>query len=315
MPAGKVWNVEWLNQNAQRNYPIAEGASMKDVTGTFELPADFIVDLVWPVQASANVQAGNFYVHTVTVFGEGVTITLGYQGLSSSTVGSVSVASGTHTQNQSYFINGVGDFFDSIGKITIGSLENISSSSGLYRFDLAGARLESTVVRPNLRGVSSIVLVNGSDTSDPLSGDIELIAGQNIRLTPIDDGLGNPQIRIDAIQGEGLNQGCDCSGELPASGEPIRTINGIAPDANGNFNLQGDDCLNLAAIENGLQITDSCSQACCGCTELEKIVEDLEKLRDQVNTLDKLMNRLDTSVNTAMVNLIASKTSNLTCGS
>ena len=316
MPPGKIWNVEWLNQNSQRNYPIAEGVNRKDVTGTFELPTDLIVDLVWPVHAAATVQSDRFFVHSVTMFGEGLTITIGYHidgNPEGDPIGSVSVARATHTINQSYFINGIGDFFDSIGKITIGSLDNALSTGGLFNFDLSGARLESTVIRPNLRGVSAVVLVNGDDRSDPIFGDIEFAAGTNIRLVPNDNPGGNPQIRIDAIRGAGLNQECDCSDQLPLDAEPIRTINGIPPDENGNFNLLGDECLQLTPIDNGLQMEDECSQACCGCDELEKIIQDMELLAVQINTLDNLTSRLDGSVNTAMVNLIASKSSDLPC--
>ena len=316
MPPGKVWNVEWLNQNSQRNFPIAEGVNREDVTGTFKLPLDLIVDLVWPVHAAADVQADRFYIHSVTIFGTGLTITLGYHivgDLNGSPIGSVSVASATHTLNQSYFISGIGDFYDSIGKITIGNLTNTLTAGGLYNFNLLTARLESTIIRPNLRGVSAIILVNGSDRSDPIFGDVELVSGTNTRLVTNANPGGNPQIRIDAIQGAGLNQECDCSDQLPEDAPCIRTINGIPPDEAGNFNLLGDDCFQLEAIDNGLQVIDACSQACCGCEELEKIIQDIETLSIQINTLDNLTSRLDSTVNSALVNVLISKSGDLPC--
>lgn len=316
MPPGKIWNVEWLNQNSQRNYPISEGASRKDTTGTFELPLDLVVDLVWPVHASADIQTDRFYIHSLTVFGESITITLGYHIVGQpegNPIGSVSVAQATHQVNQSYFISGIGDFFDSVGKITIGKLENTLSSGGLYSFDLDGARLEPTVIRPNLRGVSGVILVNGDDQSDTLFGDIEFVAGTNVRLVPNPNPSGNPQIRIDAIRGAGLNQECDCTDQLPEDAPCIRTINGIPPDDSGNFFLEGDDCFQLESTDHGLKVKDECSEACCGCEELEKILQDLEQLTVQISTLDNLTNRLDSTVNTAMVNLIASKSGELPC--
>ena len=318
MPPGKTWNVEWLNQNSQRNYPLSEGVNRKDVTGTFELPLDLILDLVWPVQAAADVQTDRFYVYSVTAFGEGVTVTLGYHivgQLEGTPIGSVSVAAATHQENQAYFISGIGDFYDSIGKITIGRLDNILTSGGLYNFSLDNSRLEPTVVRPNLRGVSAMILVNNEDRSDPIHGDVELVAGTNVRLVPSPNPGGNPQIRIDAIQGAGLNQECDCSDQLPEDAPCVRTINGIPPDDAGNFTFLGDECITLEGVDNGIQMKDACSQACCGCEELEKIIQDLEQLLLQVNTLDNLTSRLDSTVNTAMVNLISSKSSDLPCDS
>lgn len=319
MPVDAIWNAEWLNQNANRFYPISEEASNKDVTGSFEIPRDLIVDLVWPVQTAAIVQSDRFYVYSIAIFGSGITITLGYHIVGDPEgvpIGSVSIPSDTHQTNQSYFIAGTGtDFYDSVGKITIGNLDNSLGVAGYYKFDLNGARLESTVVRPNLRGVSAIILINGEDVSDPLAGDIELVAGTNIRLVPTPSaGPGyNPQIRIDAITGAGLVQDCSCSGTRPADAPCIRTINGIPPDNDGNFTLQGDDCLELEPIENGININDKCSEACCGCEELKKILGDLDILNAQVSTLESFASKLNAQVDAAVINLLASKSGDLPC--
>jgi len=316
MPGSGIWNIEWLNQNAQRGYPLSEEATRRDVSGTFVLPTDLIVDLVWPVQAASTIQTDRFYVSSVAVFGTGITISLGYwpdTAIEGTAIGSVSVATATHQRNQSYFISGIGDFFDSIGKITIGDLANTLQTGGLFQFDLEGGRIEPTVVRPNLRGVSALILVNGQDRSDPIVGDVELVAGRNIRLVQNPNPGGNPQIRIDAISGAGLNQECLCTDTQPDVAGPIRTINGIAPDQDGNFILLGDDCIELAGITAGISMKDRCSQACCGCEELAKIVADLETMMNQVSTMDGLTKRLDASVQSAITNLLASKTGELPC--
>lgn len=318
MPIGKVWNVEWLNQNANRNYPVSEEATAKDVSGTFTLPPNLIVDLVWPVHASMDVQTDRFYLKSIAVFGVGITIVLGYWkdgDLEGKAIGSISVTRDTHTLNQSYFIAGVGDFYDSVGKIAIGSLDEVLNTAGYYNFDLAGGRLESTVMRPNLRGVTSLVIVNGEDRGDPMQGDIELIAGTNFRLVPILNPGENPKIRFDAISGAGLTQTCDCSDKLPQDAPPIKTINGIPADANGNFNLSGDECLLFTGITNGIEATDQCSQSCCGCKELDKIVTDLEQLTLQVSTLNNLTSRLDAQITNATLNVLSSKSGELPCPS
>jgi hypothetical protein len=161
--------------------------------------------------------------------------------------------------------------------------------------------------------VSAVILVNGEDRSDPLVGDIELVAGTNIRLVPNPNPGGNPQIRIDAITGAGLTQDCSCAGKLPADAPCIRTINGIAPDANGNFTLLGDSCLILTAITNGLQITDKCSSSCCGCDELQKVVSDLDQMNLQITTLESFASQLNAQVSAALINLLASKSGELPC--
>jgi hypothetical protein len=318
-----LWNVPWLNQNAQRNYPLSEEASGYDVTGTFQIPLDLIVDFIWPVQASADTQTDRFFIHSIALFGAGVAISVGYMQLPSldngnqdtpTIVGSVSVARDTHQRNQSYYIHGVGDFYDSVGKITIGDLDNLDNLGGSYTFDLAGARLEPTVIRPNLRGVSAIVLVNGNDRSAPITGDIEFTTGQNIELqagtSPIS---GLPQIKISARNGLALNEECECT-NTAAKGEPIRSINGISADPlTGDFKLIGDDCLKLEPSQGGLKIVDECSKSCCGCDELAAILTDLEEMNLQINTMDGLYNQLSSQIQNAMGALIASKTNELPC--
>jgi len=309
MPTNGTWNLEWLNQNAQRNYPLSEEASLQDISSTFTLPLDLVVDLVWPVHADATVETDKFQIHSISIFGSGVTITIGYDG---SPIGAISVASATHTRNQSYFISGTGDFHDSVGKVTVGSLENTMSSAGAYFFDLTGGRLEPTVIRPDLRGVTGIVLVNGDDRSETLTGDIELIAGRNCRLTPISNPGGNSQIRIDAISGEGLNNECDCD-NLPETASPIYTINGISPDVNGNFTLSGSDCLTITELANGIKLVDVCSDACCGCEELEPIVAVLQQMEAQITTLEGFTTRMNAEVSAALLNVLASKTGEFPC--
>jgi hypothetical protein len=312
-----------LNQNAQRNYPLSEEADLRDVTGTIKLPLDLIVDLVWPVQAASSVQSDRFYIHSMAMFGTAITITMGYMQPPSLAngfvdtplaIGSVSVSRDTHQRNQSYFIHGAGEFSDSVGKITIGDLDNVANIGGSYTFDLSGSRIEPTAVRPNLRGVSALVLVNGSDRSQQLTGDIEFVTGQNVDLQVTTSAItGNPQIRISALNGLALNEECECS-NTPTTAQPIRTVNGIPSDTlSRDFKLLGDDCLQFEAIEGGLRIVDKCSSSCCGCNELNTILTDLETMNIQINTMSGLYDQMNAQVSTAMVAALASKTNELPC--
>ena len=101
-------------------------------------------------------------------------------------------------------------------------------------------------------------MVNGTETSEPLTGHIVLTAGSNMRLTPILVEGQDPQIRFDAISGEGLIELCVCSDEVEI-GPPIRVINSVAPLPNGDFTLLGNDCLEITPLEHGLQLIDKCS--------------------------------------------------------
>jgi len=297
MPRG-TWNLEWLNHNSQRAYPLAEDATKVDISGSFTLPDDFIVALYLPIQGTMNVDPSLFFLQSVSIFSTGYNISIAYHNGSAdpTIVASVNIAKSTHTENTSYALAGINEFDDTVGKIVVGNISEIEAvGDAQYLFDYDDGKLDSDVVRPMIRGISSIVLINGTEESERIYGDIELQAGTNIRLTPILLVGEDPTIRIDAITGEGLVEDCVCEDE-PPEGPGIRRINGVPPTTSGDFTLLGDDCLAIEPIKFGLQLKDICSDPCCGCEELEAIVGDLERFGEAATTLRNFVNRLEAEV-------------------
>lgn len=298
MPRG-IWALEWLNENSQRSYPLAEHATGKDKTGAFTLPNDFLLGLYLPVHAGLAVNSSRFHVRWVTSFAQGYSVTIGYtpdDGSSPVEVATAVITKYAHTENTTYALAGTGDFDDTVGQVVIGNTASIDEQPvGQFEFDLVGGALDPDVVRPIIRGVSSIRIQNGTEVSSKLTGDIELRAGQNIALQIIQLSGADPVIRIDAVDGAGLNEECTCT-ENDETAPAIRTINGISPDALGDFTLLGDDCLAINPIEYGLQLRDVCSEPCCGCEELEAITLDLEKFGANAQTLRLFVTRLAAEV-------------------
>lgn len=299
-----IWNQDWLNQNSQRKYPLSEEAGLKDTTSSFTIPNDFLVDLIWPVHADVSIDPSLFHVVGIGIYGSGVTLAIGYDGV---VVGSVSIDAASFTRNQSFIVQGTGDFYDTVGKVVIGSLENVLRSAGFFSFDVANGRFEPTTIKPDIRGINSIYLQNGSDLIGPLQGDVIFQAGTNFLLNLFPGLTGEPdRIVFNAIDGAGLNQDCECdeNAELPC----VQTINGIAPDGVGDFTLLGDDCLSLEAIANGIQLTDECAKPCCGCEELAVVESTLSFVVDQVHSLSNLASRLEAALQVTQTNLLSSKT-------
>ena len=77
MPRG-TWNLEWLNHNSQRAYPLAEDATKVDVTTDFTLPDDFIVGLYIPVQGTMNVDPSLFFLRSLAIFSTGYNLSIAY---------------------------------------------------------------------------------------------------------------------------------------------------------------------------------------------------------------------------------------------
>lgn len=304
-----VWNLEWLNQNSQRSYPFDEEATQQDVTGSFLVPDDFLVSLYFPVHAGFDVQPERFFIRSIAAYAGGYTIALGYDDDSANppVVASAVVARDTHQENNSYPLVGVTnhavDFADAVGRVTIGRLDSVDQQpAGLYYFDYAGGRLDTDCIRLSLRGVSSLRVVNGNEVSQRLYGDITLVAGANISLTPVLQDNADPILIINAISGAGLTETCVCDTE-DVTAPPIRTINDIPPDAGGNFSLLGSNCLEISPISHGLRLTDVCSEPCCGCRELEAITRTIEQFGNSATTLTNFVNRLE-AVTTQFSNVV-----------
>lgn len=300
MPLG-IWNVQWLNQNSQRSYPLTDWSTGRPVGAVegdgIEIPDNFIVALYFPVHAGLEVQPERFFIRDLGVYPTGYNIGIGYDDDSSDPplVGVVNIAKSTHVENTSYAVAGVNDFDDCVGKIAIGKLNDIDRiPPGQYTFTRAGAALEVDCIWPNIRGIVSLTVVNGQERSDRLYGDIELIAGDNMRITAVDSETADPSIIFSAIDGEGLNEQCICEEEL--EGPCIRYINGIPPYPDGNFRMIGDDCMELFPIEHGIQIRDVCSEPCCGCEELDALVRQIDRFADGVMTLQNFASRLSSEV-------------------
>ena len=298
MPAVPIVNVGWLNQNALRAYPLSENASRRDTTDSYTLPDDLLVDMVLPVNASLNYNPSSFYVSSVDIFGSGITIEISYwTGVAGAPVGSIAIDTATVTENKTYYLQGEDDFEGVLGKVVIGDTSTALQRPGSYAFDLAGGRIESSVVVPDLRGVTGFrVIEDETDEGVLYQGDIAFEPGANFRIT-VSDYAGVKVLTFSAIDGEGTIADCVCEGEL-AELEPIRTINGVLPDDLGNISLIGDDCLEVTpqAGENAVQLTDKCSKPCCGCPELDVLVDDQKRVRDQVQTLENLTSKLEANL-------------------
>lgn len=308
-------NLQWLDHNSARRYPLAADATAKDRGGAFEVPDEFIVGLYLPIHVSLNVQAQHFMLKSIAAYGGGYTITIGYyDGTDVNTVAVATVPRATHTTNTSYILRGVDEFYDSLGSITIGKLEGIDAQPpGLWYFDLEGSRLEVDAIRPQLRGVTSLRIMNGDTLSDAITGDVVLRAGTNFRITPTLELDEDPIIIFDAIEGAGLNEECVCVTDIEAS-PPIRTINKIPPTADGNFTLLGNDCLELNEIENGLEINDTCAKPCCGCQELATVTTALEEFGQAATTMQNFMVNLEARVTQMDLSVLGSKLSDRGCG-
>lgn len=308
------FNLEWLNHNAQRNYPLFSEASCLDKTGSFKIPEDFLLGLTLPIHAAMDVDINQFFIREVGSWSNGYSLTISHDdGSSIIDVASAMIPTSGHFRNKSYTLGGTEPFTDTVGQIVVGKLSTIDQQpEGVWEFDLAATRLEHIAIRPILRGVQSIRVVNGSEQSVALQGDVEIVAGENMQITPLVISGQNPKLIFSAISGEGTIEECVCEGE-DTSLVPITSINGVTPTASGEMNLIGDDCIEIVATENGLKLVDNCCSPCCGCQELEAITRDLERFETQRVTLQDFVSSLQTTSNEFSLTVLGARLGDRGC--
>jgi hypothetical protein len=296
VPVG-LTHLEWLNENSQRAYPLTEDATKQDTTEAFELPDDFILGIQFPVHAGLDVESGKFFLRKLSIFGVGFNISIAYDDGSANPpiVASTVISKSTHVEYDYYALPGKNDFSDSVGTIIIGKLSTINSlPPGQYTFDYEDGKLEVDAIIPHVRDVRSITVVNGSERSERLYGDIEINAGSNIQITAVVTANQPSEIHISAIDGAGLDENCVCDDAIDAP--PIRTINGVSATTAGDFTLVGDDCIEIQSGSNSLLFADKCSSPCCGCEELEALTAEMEIFGTQAATVTGFINRLQSEV-------------------
>lgn len=293
MPIGN-WNLQWLNHNSQRSYPLTERATKTDTTGTVRLPDSFLVALYLPIHSGLAFAPNRFFIKSLLVAPTGFNITIGYD--NNGTVVDVAAANivrSNYQPNRSYALGGLDDFDDCVGRVVLGALDEIDQMPpGLYEFTFAAGELEPDTIRPMLRAVTRLRVSNNGETSAPIYGDVTLVAGNNVRITAVSFAT-ETEIIFDAISGTNLNEECYC--ETPEIGACIRCINGVC-STDGNFILAPDDCIQITPMSNGLKFSDTCAQPCCGCTELDAIVNQINRFGDGVTTLQNFITRLGSEV-------------------
>lgn len=302
-----IWNLEWLNTNSQRSYPLAEFSSKVDSSGTFTIPDSLLLGLYLPIHSGLVAYPESFYVKSLSIFATGLNIEIGYwNGTSGVAAASATVAFASHSEYKTYSLVGSDIFIDCFGKIVFGKLDELNSlPAGAYDFNFTAGQIDTDAIRPSIRGVSSVSIVNGSSTSSRLQGDISFIAGTNMSISSSGSN-GNYNITFSAISGQGLNIDCNCVNDN-TPGDCIRTINGIGPDTSGNIAITGDDCISVSAVQNGLQLEDNCSKPCCGCTELQAVTNDLVRFGEAATGLTNFLNRLEGSVNRMNLTVLGSR--------
>lgn len=278
-------NLDFLNLNSIRNYPIKEGASRISDNEAFTLPNDLIVDLQLAATYDPSVE---FFISKISNFSD--TITIQISDIAGTIAGYFTINVANVTKYSSIYFSAADSYIEATGVLTVGSLDGLlEQPTGNYFFTSTATKLEARAVIPALKGINRVIFQNANGTTFEATGDITIVARTNLRFS-------NPEankIVIDAGEDLGLNIDC---GDVPPC---IKTINTLPPDENGNFTLDFSDCVTLTPIpaNTGLVIQDVCCKPCTGCNEIETLTNRLTTLESSLLALRNYFDSLNTLFN------------------
>jgi len=266
-----IENLDFLNQNSLRNYPIKEGAPRISTDGVLTLPNNFIVDF----QLAATYDpTRRFFISKISNFEDSMQIEISDE--NSIVAGTFNITVVSHTPYKEYFLTPTDYYVGATGVIVIDDYTSFNIT-GVFNFNISNTEFETRTVIPALRGINRLIFTNADGTSYSYTGDVVIEARTNLRFKA---GVGNTVI-LDAGENIGLNT--ICSDYVGC----IKTINGIPGDAEQNFTLDFSDCITLTPIpaNTGLLLQDVCCKPCVGCSEIGELTTRLTTTETNLVTL------------------------------
>lgn len=307
---------EFANRSADSKYPLHPAATGVDTTGAFTIPNDFLVGLYLSVPADSGFSPESFHVRQIIYTRARCSVVIGaVSGTTTLAVGQFDVietqaAAQLLTYGYAFSTFTAADAYaEFTGRLMVGGLDSLKlQPQGVYQFTPITAGISVDCVRPKLRHISAFEVVNNSGQVFRLTGIVRLTGGTNANVRIAVEG-GQRVVVFDAVDGSQLNDQMNCQ---QITSTTIKTVNGLPGNSDGEINLIGSRCLEIAPQQQGLQLTNGCSEPCASCEEAQALKSLVDPFVTQVPTLTSLINRIDIMVSQLQSN-IAMSTSNA-CG-
>ena len=279
-----IESLDWTTLNSLRRYPVREGLSASSTDGLFNLPDTLIVDFT--LCATSDVSA-RFYISKI--FNKLSSVSIEISDYSDVVVGAFQIQKDTHEQDNDYYLTTTSSYSGANGKITIGSLEDLATQpAGLFVFDKTATEFEPRTIIPGRVGLSRMTFVDASNGEYSMTGTVTLASRNNLLFSY----PGGETVILDAGDNLGLSKIC-------SSATPVQSINGVIPDADGNINFIGLNCLKVSnSSQFTLDISDTCCTPCSGCEDLETLTTRLTSLENKFLDLKSSYNNVNAQLST-----------------
>lgn len=271
-------NLDFLNQNTLRAFPIREITTRSSVDDRFVIPDDFLVDLIMAIDSDVT---SRYYISEIINLPEQILISISNQ--AGSLIGNFTVVQNAHTLYKEYYLAPTAEFAGANAKLVVAKLDSLRSlPTGTFNFDLSDTEFETRTILPMPTGITRLVFEDDNDNLFSATGNVKMLARLNLRFRKE-----GQTVYLDAGNGLGLNLICE------AAGPAIKTINHIPPTSDGNFNVSFLDCDSIEATTNGIILSDSCNKPCLGCDEISQLTDRLVSLESDLIKLRKFFDDLN----------------------
>ena len=280
-------NLDWLNSNSLRNYPIKDDLGRVSVDGLFTIPNSLIVDMtVCAPQTSNAVYISRIKYGSTSLF---IELSVG-----NTVFGSFQTSLPLADYNTDITLTPSPSFPGASGIITIGSADElVGLPFGDFKFEATSTSLLMRIYSPGPQGLSWISFTDVKGNANTYTGNVTVIGNSNIQFR--DNG---GVVYVDAGEGLGLNKLCT---DAP---KPILTINGVAPDNAGNFSLIADTCVSISDAQYGVVISNPCGEPCLGCDAIASLTTQVNRLESSILDIRNFSINLQTVI-TQVTNLMS----------
>lgn len=316
-------SLEWLNGNMHRNYPIRDDVVTMCTDGKTYLPSTILADLSISCVGS-KLNKDNFFVSHINRSGYGIQVVISYNTGSSNiqcaqtNVIPIDINAGNTVEERTFELfpcTNIPSAYQELrtidGQVIIGSCID-AVNAGSFVLSYANGRILSTLIHVYSTGLESIKFVDRNNS--PIAtwvDDFTLQAGDGIRFDVSGNTLIISRIPTDAeanAEFTNVEQVLQKIEEL--LGNPITSINNIAPSG-GNINITGGDCTKVTASGGaGIVIDNTCSIPCCKSSDTADVAAALQSLEDAKTRMLNYFTAITTNINSMqsrLSSLIASR--------
>lgn len=311
-----LYDPQWLTKHTAQHYPIKDSCTCISQQNTL-LPDSLLIDLKIELPPTSLNLKNSFYIKEIIDNLQGYTITIGciYDNNQFTCLAAYGINKKLQLSSDiadRYYIltpllQQIPELYKQVFRKIYGSIvigQTVTYNKGTLSFTQKTASINPVCVFQT-QGVQYIKIGDSY-----LTGLVQLKAGNGVLINVSANTDGSSLVTFS------LDPQTAYSGMLSVQqavqtiknqlGLPITTINGVKPDAAGNINITGVDCVRVggkAGTVGSVTISNTCAKPCCDSTKSSTLTQQLDILKQQHNILRDYFVQMGANINYMQANI------------